>query len=93
MRGTNLSMTTFMNASLFSLVLIGLTPILKNLTRDISDDTIWAFSLCMFICNLLFHDYGSNPTTHTVFPDSLSINAAISASVLLSSRLESNLKV
>jgi phosphatidylinositol glycan class C protein len=81
------------NALIFSLVLVGLTPILKNLTRDVSDDTIWAFSIIMFLANLLFHDYGKNSTTHTMFPDSLSINAAISASVLLASRLDSNIKV
>lgn len=66
---------------------------LKNLTTDISSDTIYFLSILLFLSNLLFHDYGKNPTTHTIFPDSLSINAAVSASVLLASRLESNVEV
>ena len=78
---------------IFVTILSGLTPILKNLTREISDDTIYALTTFMFLANLLFHDYGSNTSTHTRFPDSLSVNAAISASVLLASRLDSNIKV
>ncbi|KAI8909723.1 phosphatidylinositol N-acetylglucosaminyltransferase subunit C [Gorgonomyces haynaldii] len=77
----------------FIMILSGLTPILKNLTREISDDTIWAFTLTMLLLNLLFHDYSSTNDTHTRFPDSLSINAAMSAAVLLGSRLDSNQKV
>lgn len=53
--------------AVFVIVLVGISPILKNLTRDISDDTIWAFTTGMLLGNLLFHDYGTRTDTHTRF--------------------------
>ncbi|KAI8927659.1 phosphatidylinositol N-acetylglucosaminyltransferase subunit C [Entophlyctis helioformis] len=78
---------------LFFTMLLGLTPILKNLTKDISTDSIWFMTILMLLANLLFHDYGSSTSTHTRFPDSLSINAGMFASVLLASQLKSNVAV
>lgn len=46
------------SSGIISLLLLGLSPILKTLTKDISDDTIWALTFCMFIANLCFHNYG-----------------------------------
>ncbi|KAH6572509.1 hypothetical protein BASA50_010684 [Batrachochytrium salamandrivorans] len=84
---------TLSSIVLFFTMLLGLTPILKNLTKDISSDSIWFMTIMMLLANLLFHDYGSGSSTHTRFPDSLSINAAMFASVLLASRLSSNVSV
>ena len=42
---------------------LGLTPILKTLTKDTSSDTIWLFSTCLMILNALFHDYTSSSMT------------------------------
>ncbi|RUP11995.1 phosphatidylinositol N-acetylglucosaminyltransferase-domain-containing protein [Jimgerdemannia flammicorona] len=78
---------TAKGALLFFLTLLGLSPILKTLTKDTSDDTIWALTVCLFMANMLFHDYGSNNRTNIKFPGSVSTNAAIFASVLLASRL------
>ncbi|RHZ61255.1 hypothetical protein Glove_349g102 [Diversispora epigaea] len=72
--------------ALFFAALLGLSPILKTLTRTISDDTIWALTVILFLANMLFHDYGSDNRTNIKFPGSLSTNAAIFASVLLASR-------
>ncbi|KAI9209746.1 phosphatidylinositol N-acetylglucosaminyltransferase subunit C [Polychytrium aggregatum] len=77
---------------IFSL-LFGLSPILTTLTKTISSDTIWALTLVMFLTNLLFHEYEGDHFEGIAFPESLSINAAISASVLLASRLSSELMV
>lgn len=55
---TNLNSTTLSNAAVFSMVLIGLTPILKNLTRDVSDDSLFAFTAFLLCWNLLLCDYG-----------------------------------
>ena len=76
-------------SSLFFATLLGLTPILKTLTEDTSSDTIWAFTICLFLANLLTHDYTTVPESNIRFP-SISLNAAIFASVLLASRLPSN---
>ena len=70
-----------------------MTPILKNLTKDISTDSIWSLTMMMLAANLLFHNYSSSPFAHTRFPDSISINASMFSSVLLASRLDSNPKV
>jgi phosphatidylinositol glycan class C protein len=72
---------------LFFALLLGLSPILRTLTHEISSDTIWAFTTMCFLCNLLLHEYSASATANLVkFPDSISINAAIFASVLLASR-------
>ncbi|KAJ3310017.1 hypothetical protein HDV04_005457 [Boothiomyces sp. JEL0838] len=73
---------------LFLTVIIFIIPLMKNLTVDISTDTIWAMTLFMFIVNLLFHDYSLNGKF-----EPMSINAAMFVNVLLSSRLPDNYKV
>ncbi|KAI8893613.1 phosphatidylinositol N-acetylglucosaminyltransferase subunit C [Globomyces pollinis-pini] len=87
------AVSTFKNGILFAIVLIFMTPITRNLTKAIATDSIWALTTLMLLANLLFHDYESDVATHTRFPDSLSINAAMFASTLLASRLDSNYKV
>jgi phosphatidylinositol glycan class C protein len=74
---------------LFSTVLVFMTPILKDLTRDISGDTIIWMTIGMFLINLLFHDYDGTAKTQ----NSISINAAMCASVLLASRMDTNQEV
>ena len=70
--------------------MICLSPILQGLTVDISDDSLWALTILMFGLNLIFHNYNDfNKNDFIEFPDSLSINCAIFASVLLASRLNS----
>ncbi|CAJ0758175.1 16228_t:CDS:10 [Entrophospora sp. SA101] len=81
---------TAKGAILFFATLLGLSPILKTLTIDTSEDTIWALTVILFLANMMFHDYGSENRTNIKFPGSLSTNAAIFASVLLASRLTLN---
>ncbi|CAO3619959.1 unnamed protein product [Mucor hiemalis] len=77
----------------FFITLLGLSPILKTLTSQTSDDTIWALTVCCFIANVLFHDYNNTQSNSVKIPGSLSTNAAIFASVLLASRLDTNFDV
>jgi len=74
-------------------ILLGFSPILKTLTDKTSSDTIYALTVIFFIGNLFLHDYSGKITKNIRFPDSLSINLAIFASVLLASRFESNKSV
>ncbi|PJF19564.1 Gpi2p [Paramicrosporidium saccamoebae] len=75
---------------LFMTVLLGLTPILKTLTEDTSHDTIWALSSLCLLVNVLFFDYmAEGPRSD----DSVALNAAIFASVMLASRLSSSAHV
>ncbi|KAI7866201.1 phosphatidylinositol N-acetylglucosaminyltransferase subunit C [Spinellus fusiger] len=78
------------SAIFFFFTLLGLSPILKTLTSQISHDTIWALTVCCFLANVTFHDYVSTSRTKV---KSLSTNAAIFASVLLASRLDTNIDV
>jgi len=74
-------------------ILLSFSPILKTLTETTSNDTIYALTTIFFIGNVILHDYGGKITKNIRFPDSLSINLAIFASVLLASRLSSNKSV
>ncbi|TPX48885.1 phosphatidylinositol N-acetylglucosaminyltransferase [Synchytrium endobioticum] len=74
-------------------LLLLLSPVLKTLTQDTSEDTLYALTTLLFVCNCLFHDFSTEQHATYRFPDSVSINAAIFASVLLASRLSSSLHV
>ncbi|KAI6007398.1 phosphatidylinositol N-acetylglucosaminyltransferase subunit C [Pisolithus albus] len=81
---------------LFFLTLMGLTPVLKTLTAATSSDSIWALSACQFLMNALLADYGyakSGPQSQERLSSVLSMNAAISSSVVLASRLPDDLSV
>ncbi|CDH54091.1 phosphatidylinositol n-acetylglucosaminyltransferase subunit c [Lichtheimia corymbifera JMRC:FSU:9682] len=55
------------SAVFFFATLLGLSPILKTLTSQTSDDTIWALTVCCFLANVLFHDYGSQSRARVKF--------------------------
>ncbi|KAI9595350.1 phosphatidylinositol N-acetylglucosaminyltransferase subunit C [Syncephalis fuscata] len=84
---------TLKSAFFIFATLLGLSPILRILTKDISVDTIWAMTVCMFLANMLMHDYGSGERGNIQFSGAMSTNTAIFASVLLASRLDNNLDV
>jgi phosphatidylinositol glycan class C protein len=77
------------SASILSSLLLGISPILKTLTLDISKDSIWSMTAVMLLCNAAFHNYDHSRNSASIieFPDSLSINAGVFAAVLLASRL------
>ncbi|KAI1764890.1 GPI2-domain-containing protein [Hypoxylon sp. FL1150] len=77
---------TVKSAILIYFTLLGLSPILKSLTRSTSSDSIWSMSFWLLAINIFFHDYSSGPVK---FPASLSTNAALMASTVLASRLPS----
>ncbi len=91
---------------IFTFIVLGASPILRTLTKDISDDSLFAMTALLFLLHLVFHDYREDQqkvdryvqinctdNSHCRFPDPFSINAAIFSSLLLSSRLKSNLDV
>ncbi|KAI8956831.1 GPI2-domain-containing protein [Daldinia sp. FL1419] len=82
----NLRLSTVKSAVLIYFTLLGLSPILKSLTRSTSSDSIWAMSFWLLAINIFFYDYSSGPVK---FPASLSTNAALMASTVLASRLPS----
>eukprot|EP00474_Spongospora_subterranea_P001691 CRZ02149.1 hypothetical protein [Spongospora subterranea] len=69
-------------------ILLGLSPVLMTLTSAYSDDTIWALNLVLCTTHVFLHDYTFTPIRTTAFAGTISLNAAIFASILLASRLK-----
>lgn len=86
---------TIKSALLIYCALLGLSPILKSLTKSTASDSIWALSCWLMIINIFSFDYGSGEgqADATKFPASLSTNAALMASTVLASRLPSTTHV
>lgn len=51
-------LATAKSAVLIYCALLGLSPILKSLTKSISSDSIWAMSCWLMCINVFFFDYG-----------------------------------
>ncbi|KAB8070769.1 phosphatidylinositol N-acetylglucosaminyltransferase-domain-containing protein [Aspergillus leporis] len=87
-------LSTVKSAFLIYCALLGLSPILKSLTKSTAEDSIWAMSCWLLITNIFSFDYGSGEGAGaTKFPASLSTNAAVMASTVLASRLPSTTHV
>ncbi|KAK7064218.1 phosphatidylinositol N-acetylglucosaminyltransferase [Favolaschia claudopus] len=88
---------TVKSSILIFLALMSLSPVLKTLTAATSSDSIWALSAVLFGVSALLADYSAisrgSPEVHERLTSVLSINAAISASVVLASRLADDLAV
>ncbi|KAG1870076.1 phosphatidylinositol N-acetylglucosaminyltransferase subunit C [Suillus subluteus] len=85
---------TIKSSLLVFLALMGLSPVLRTLTAATSSDSIWALSACLFLLNALLADYSSmKPVPQERLTSVLSMNAAISSSVVLASRLPDDLAV
>jgi phosphatidylinositol glycan class C protein len=84
---TSLRLGTIKSAVLIYFTILGLSPILKSLTRSTSPDSIWAISFWLLTINIFFYDYSGG--VGVKFPASLSTNAALMASTVLASRLPS----
>ncbi|KAF8267331.1 phosphatidylinositol N-acetylglucosaminyltransferase [Lactarius quietus] len=77
------------------LALIALAPILRTLTAPTSADSIWALATALFLVHTALADYSysASPVQRERLTSVLSINAAISAAVVLASRLHEDLAV
>ncbi|KAH8992594.1 phosphatidylinositol N-acetylglucosaminyltransferase [Lactarius hatsudake] len=80
---------------LIFLALIALAPILRTLTAPTSADSIWALAAALFLVHAALADYtySASPVQRERLTSVLSINAAISATVVLASRLHDDLAV
>lgn len=93
-RGAFTRSNTIKSSLLVFLALMGLSPVLRTLTAATSSDSIWALSACLFFLNALLADYSSmKPVRQERLTSVLSMNAAISSSVVLASRLPDDLAV
>lgn len=51
--------STVKSAGLIFFTLLGLSPVLKSLTKSTSSDSIWALSVTLFCLEIAVHDYSS----------------------------------
>lgn len=87
-------MLFFKEAFLISLIILALSPMLGSLTISVSSKAIiTVIAPLLMLINIIFHDYTSTSESTYRYPDSFSINAGISAAVLLASRLRSNIQI
>jgi len=87
---------TLKSSILVFLALMALAPVLKTLSAATSSDSIWALSACLFMLNILLADYSPGKfwgQARERLTSVLSMNAAISSSVVLASRLSNDLAV
>ncbi|KAF1841410.1 phosphatidylinositol N-acetylglucosaminyltransferas-like protein subunit C [Cucurbitaria berberidis CBS 394.84] len=88
---TEQRLATAKSAVLIYAALLGLSPILKSLTRSTTSDSIWALSTWLLMINVAFFDYSGGSEAH--LPASISTNSAMMASAVLASRLPSTTHV
>lgn len=62
-RSTRQRLATAKSAALIYAALLGLSPILKSLTRSTTSDSIWALSTWLLLINVAFFDYSGGPGT------------------------------
>jgi len=99
LQGTSLnkeSRSRVMRSSvLVFLALLALAPVLKTLTEATSSDSIWPLAFFLFTLHTLLADYTAPRPyeSRERLTSVLSMNAAISAGVVLASRLDSDLSV
>lgn len=79
---TRTRLADLQSAAIFLSFTFGFSPVLKTLTESVSTDTVYAMSAVMLLAHLI-----SFPYDHPSPPGSLSLNAALFASVCLASRL------
>ncbi|WFC94027.1 D-stereospecific aminopeptidase [Malassezia brasiliensis] len=70
-----------------TLILHALSPVLRTLSEATTSDSIWAFSAILFGAHLTLADYAMVTPTHALLSSTVSLNLAMCASVVLSSRL------
>lgn len=72
--------------------LVVLAPVMRTLTESYSDDTVAFLVMLLFSVHVVFHEYRMRPM-FTGAGSMLSLNAGIFASVLLASRMSSDVYV
>lgn len=92
---THRRLVTVRSGILIVCALLGLSPILKSLTRSTTSDSIWALACWLMLINILFFDYAAFSPSKAGMPASLSLstNAALMASTVLASRLADTIHV
>ncbi|PAV22429.1 phosphatidylinositol N-acetylglucosaminyltransferase [Pyrrhoderma noxium] len=87
---------TLKSSILVFLALLSLSPVLRTLSASTSSDSIWALAACLFILNIVLADFDparDGRLGRERLTSIFSMNAAVSASVVLASRLQDDISV
>jgi len=87
---------TFKSSILIFLALLSLSPVLRTLTASTSSDSIWALSAILLLLNAILADYSTLNAKKQLtgrLTSVISMNAAVSASAVLASRLTTDIAV
>ena len=76
---------------LFLVVLMAVSPVLHTLTKTYASDTIYLLAVLLGALHLFSYDFTYMLTMRREFKGTVSMNAALLCSILLASRLSSNL--
>lgn len=92
------SATTLKSSLLILFTLLALSPVLKSLTQSTSSDSIWALACWLLVANICFNDYSSlsfstPSSSSSELRSILSTNLALSAAIVLASRLQTTISV
>lgn len=84
--------------SLPSLVILAFTlhalsPVVRTLSEATTNDSVWACATILFILHLAFADYAMRASSRPLLTSTVSLNLAMCASVVLSSRLAHDVDV
>lgn len=77
-----------LSRTIMALVLLAVSPVLRTLTESTTSDSIWALAVVLFALHLTLADYSEGRAKR--LSSTLSFNAAISAGVVLASRLDTD---
>ena len=67
--------STVKSAGLILFTLLGLSPVLKSLTKSTTSDSIWALSVGLFCVEIMAHDYSSASWKNIKSPPPLASNS------------------
>ena len=96
---TDIATTTTSQCVVVIAILLTLAPVVQTLTQSYCSVTVWGLSLFLSTVHIISHDYRVPTQSETavastaVVPGTLSLNAALFAAALLSSRLPSTAHV
>lgn len=76
---------------LLVLLLMGVSPVIRSLTLSYSNDTIWAWAISLFALHMVTQDYPYLNARVAKQHGAFSLNAAVFATVLLVSRLQTSM--
>lgn len=82
-----------MSLTVLGFALHALSPVVRTFSEATTNDSVWACAAVLFVGHLAFANYSMRPDSGSRLTSTISLNMAMCASVVLSSRLMSDVDV